>query len=436
MRHPDHACPPRRRSAAGLGAVRAAGRRLRRARRASSRCQAAGAHDLPRPDDGLDLHGEDRRRRADRRDAGGGAGGSGAALADVVARMSHYDADSELSRFNRQPLGAALRACRRRRCRCSRLAQAVQRRLRRRLRRGRRPRGRRLGLRPASRPRAVLPASAVQALQRPAARRRARSSTPRAGTLTRHAAGAGQPVGHRQGLRRRPRGARARAPGHGRLHGRGRRRDPHPRPQRARAGPGSSPSSAPTPCRSARCARAARRHVAGHFGRLPQLLRARGPALFARDRPRQRRAGAPCPGLGQRGGRRLHACRRLVDRAVRARARARPGAGQAQGLAAHFVVRRPTALQRMATAAFAALGGTPRAEPSHRMNLDTFCPSSCSRWRRSASRVAAMAVGVMFKRPCLRGSCGGPACSGPMAKAVLRDLPEPQAPWVRAFQLA
>jgi hypothetical protein len=23
--------------------------------------------------------------------------------------------------------------------------------------------------------------------------------------------------------------------------------------------------------------------------------------------------------------------------------------------------------------------------------------------------VAAMAVGVMFKRPCLRGSCGGPA---------------------------
>jgi hypothetical protein len=27
--------------------------------------------------------------------------------------------------------------------------------------------------------------------------------------------------------------------------------------------------------------------------------------------------------------------------------------------------------------------------------------------------VAAMAVGVMFKRPCLRGSCGGPAMRGP-----------------------
>jgi hypothetical protein len=27
--------------------------------------------------------------------------------------------------------------------------------------------------------------------------------------------------------------------------------------------------------------------------------------------------------------------------------------------------------------------------------------------------VAAMAIGVMMKRPCLRGSCGGPAVSGP-----------------------
>jgi hypothetical protein len=26
---------------------------------------------------------------------------------------------------------------------------------------------------------------------------------------------------------------------------------------------------------------------------------------------------------------------------------------------------------------------------------------------------AAMAIGVMFKRPCLRGSCGGPAVTGP-----------------------
>lgn len=27
--------------------------------------------------------------------------------------------------------------------------------------------------------------------------------------------------------------------------------------------------------------------------------------------------------------------------------------------------------------------------------------------------VAAMAVGVMFRRPCLRGSCGGPAVRAP-----------------------
>lgn len=32
--------------------------------------------------------------------------------------------------------------------------------------------------------------------------------------------------------------------------------------------------------------------------------------------------------------------------------------------------------------------------------------------------VAAMAVGVMFKRPCLRGSCGGPAVLGPDGKKL------------------
>ena len=30
-----------------------------------------------------------------------------------------------------------------------------------------------------------------------------------------------------------------------------------------------------------------------------------------------------------------------------------------------------------------------------------------------ALAVAAMAVGVMFRRPCLRGSCGGPEVLGP-----------------------
>jgi hypothetical protein len=32
--------------------------------------------------------------------------------------------------------------------------------------------------------------------------------------------------------------------------------------------------------------------------------------------------------------------------------------------------------------------------------------------------IAAMAVGVMFKRPCLRGSCGGPSVSGPRGERL------------------
>jgi hypothetical protein len=35
--------------------------------------------------------------------------------------------------------------------------------------------------------------------------------------------------------------------------------------------------------------------------------------------------------------------------------------------------------------------------------------------------VAAMAVGVMFKRPCLRGSCGGRGVSGPEGQRLSCD---------------
>ena len=35
-----------------------------------------------------------------------------------------------------------------------------------------------------------------------------------------------------------------------------------------------------------------------------------------------------------------------------------------------------------------------------------------------AIAIAAMAVGVMFKRPCLRGSCGGPAVHGADGEAI------------------
>jgi hypothetical protein len=35
--------------------------------------------------------------------------------------------------------------------------------------------------------------------------------------------------------------------------------------------------------------------------------------------------------------------------------------------------------------------------------------------------VAAMAIGVMFRRPCLRGSCGGPAVLGPGGEKLSCD---------------
>jgi hypothetical protein len=35
--------------------------------------------------------------------------------------------------------------------------------------------------------------------------------------------------------------------------------------------------------------------------------------------------------------------------------------------------------------------------------------------------VLAMAVGVIFRRPCLRGSCGGPAVTGPDGEPLSCD---------------
>ncbi len=32
--------------------------------------------------------------------------------------------------------------------------------------------------------------------------------------------------------------------------------------------------------------------------------------------------------------------------------------------------------------------------------------------------IAAMAIGVMFRRPCLRGSCGGPGVIGPGGEKI------------------
>ena len=47
------------------------------------------------------------------------------------------------------------------------------------------------------------------------------------------------------------------------------------------------------------------------------------------------------------------------------------------------------------------------------MSIDAFVPVFLLALLVIGGAVAAMAVGVMFKRPCLRGSCGGPAAVAP-----------------------
>jgi hypothetical protein len=47
------------------------------------------------------------------------------------------------------------------------------------------------------------------------------------------------------------------------------------------------------------------------------------------------------------------------------------------------------------------------------MSLDTLLPVFALALLAIGIAVAAMAVGVMFKRPCLRGSCGGTAVLTP-----------------------
>ena len=47
------------------------------------------------------------------------------------------------------------------------------------------------------------------------------------------------------------------------------------------------------------------------------------------------------------------------------------------------------------------------------MTLDAFLPVFVLALAAIGIALAAMAIGVMFKRPCLRGSCGGPAVQGP-----------------------
>jgi hypothetical protein len=52
------------------------------------------------------------------------------------------------------------------------------------------------------------------------------------------------------------------------------------------------------------------------------------------------------------------------------------------------------------------------------MNIDALLPVFVLALAVIGVAIAAMAVGVMFKRPCLRGSCGGAAVLGPDGKKL------------------
>jgi len=52
------------------------------------------------------------------------------------------------------------------------------------------------------------------------------------------------------------------------------------------------------------------------------------------------------------------------------------------------------------------------------MDIDTFAPVLLIVIVVIGVALAAMSVGVMFKRPCLRGSCGGAAVRGPDGESL------------------
>jgi len=52
------------------------------------------------------------------------------------------------------------------------------------------------------------------------------------------------------------------------------------------------------------------------------------------------------------------------------------------------------------------------------MDFDTFAPVLLVVIAVIGVALAAMSVGVMFKRPCLRGSCGGAALRGPDGESL------------------
>ncbi len=52
------------------------------------------------------------------------------------------------------------------------------------------------------------------------------------------------------------------------------------------------------------------------------------------------------------------------------------------------------------------------------MDFDTLVPVFVTVLVVFGLGAAAMAIGVVFRRPCLRGSCGGPAVTGPDGESL------------------
>ena len=245
------------------------------------------------------------------------------ALADVVGRMSHYDAASEVSRLNRHPVGEPFAASAPT-LRVFAAAQAV-----------RAASGGAFdvavgravdewGFGPSERQRRVLPAQSVQALQH-LHRDGALVLDMRAGTLTRHTLAQANLSGIAKGYGVDRAAQALDALGitdymvevGGEIRTRGHNAEGRPW-QLAVERPDAMPR------RALRVVPLAGKSLATSGDYRNFFIHERS-ALLARDRSGQRGAGGPCAGLGQRGRRRLHPRRRLVDGAVRARTRARPG---------------------------------------------------------------------------------------------------------------
>ena len=118
--------------------------------------------------------------------------------------------------------------------------------------------------------------------------------------------------------------------------------------------------------------------------------------------------------LGHGGGGRLHAgrcARHGVDRAGPA---ARPGAGRGRGH--RGAVHRADRARAVPRSRHCGLCRARRADGN--VTATTLATVFVLTAVLIGAAVLAMAVGVLFRRPCLRGSCGGPAVIGPDGEKI------------------